>query len=111
MFDVEHDRVGVSVPPRRRLHARGEAAVRDLVFSRADLLDDFADEIHVGVLVRVAMGIAIAPGRRLTGGLIVAMPDGGVEDAELRFVVELGAVGGDAVRSSATAHVAACDDR
>ena len=63
MIDVQDHGVGVQVPARRRLDAGREAAVGDLVFLRADLLDDLAEEVDVGVLaLESAMAARTLPG-------------------------------------------------
>ena len=50
VVDVEVHHTGLHVPAGRRLHTGAEAAVRDLVFLRADLLDRLAEEVDNRVL-------------------------------------------------------------
>jgi len=51
VLDVQHDCVGAQPPARRGLYAGGEPALRNPVLARTNLLDDFADEVHVRVLI------------------------------------------------------------
>ena len=50
LVEGQRDRAGGHLPPRRRLHAGGEAALRDAVAVDADLLDRLAVEEGVGLL-------------------------------------------------------------
>ena len=110
VIDVQDDGAGVQIPARRRLDAGREAAVRDPVFLRPDLLDLVAEEVHVGFLAagsrrRDGAGAHLLP-RRLDAGDAAGV----VERAEVRLGVEVGAVGGDAVLALREHDVAGEDD-
>ena len=108
MIDVQDHRAGVEIPARRRLHARGEAAVGDLVLLRTDLLDFLAEEIH-DVLLDVGRRRDRPGARRLRLRLHRREAPRVVERAEPRLRVELGALGGDAVLPLREQHVARRD--
>ena len=104
VIDVEHDRIGVQVPARRRLDAGREAAIGDLVFLGADLFDDVAEEVDVGVGGVERRGER-ARRRRPPRRLDVGDAAGVVERAEPGLGVEIGPVGGDAIVALRQQHV------
>ena len=96
VIDVEDDRVGMQVPSRRRLDARGEAAVRDPVLLRSDFLDGLAEKIDIGRLVARRRRDDARP-RRWLRRLQIGDAAGVIERAEPRLDVEVRAIGRDTI--------------
>ena len=109
VVEIQHHRPGRELPPGRRLHTGGEAAVRDLVLLLADLLQRLAVEVDVGLGGPEHVALL----RRLPGVLRVLEdcgPGRVVEGAGLRLRVVLEAIGRDPVLAGCEDDVAGGDE-
>ena len=99
LFEVQDHGAGCELPSRRRLHARGEAALGDPVFLVADLRDLFAVEVDVRLLSakqRLRRRLR-RPAWPLRGLILHRRRAGRVEErAGLRLSVVFHPIGGDA---------------
>ena len=98
MIHVQDDCVRRQVPARRRLHARAESAIGDLVLLRSELLDRLAEVVHIVVLASHLRDDDAARRRRLRPALANGRNSAGlVKRAELRPGIEVGMIRGNSI--------------